>query len=171
MASLILSKSESDILSQHVKETIERLLKLHPKSPSPVVFFLAGRLPGEALLHYKQLTLFNMICQLKGNILNDIAVKLLTAEKQSSKNWFSEIRAHCFTYNLPHPLQLLRNPPNKDEFKSVAKANITDFWQTKLRQQSDILSEKSLKYFKPNYMSLKKATPDVHACVNRIPSK
>ena len=105
----------------------EKLLKLHKNTPSPVVFFLAGRLPGEAQLHQKQLTLFSMICYLKGNILNEIAVKLLTTEEQTSKNWFSEIRSLCYTYNLPHPLVLLKSPPSKEEFKSLVKTNIINF--------------------------------------------
>ena len=41
MASLFLTKSESDILAKHVKENTEQLLKLHPKTPEPVIFFLA----------------------------------------------------------------------------------------------------------------------------------
>ena len=163
MASLSLTKAEVDILAQHVKENTEKLLKLHPKTPTPVVFFLAGRLPGEAVLHLKQLTLFGMICQLKGNILNDIAGKLLTSEKQTSKNWFANIRSLCFTYNLPHPLTLLRNPPNKEAFKSLLRNNITDFWQAKLREQSSVLESKSLKYFKPKFMSLNKPHP-MYAC-------
>ena len=61
MSSLLLSKSEVDILAKHVKVTTENLLKLHPKTPEPVVFFQAGKLPGEALLHLKQLTLFGII--------------------------------------------------------------------------------------------------------------
>ena len=61
MSSLLLSKSEADILAKHVNLTTENLLKLHPKTPEPVVFFQAGKLPGEALLHLKQLTLFGMI--------------------------------------------------------------------------------------------------------------
>ena len=159
IASLLLSKSEVDILAQHVKVTIENLLKLHPKTPAPVVFFLSGRLPGEALLHLKQLTLFGMICQLRGNILNDLAVKLLTTAKQSSKNWFADIRSYCFTYNLPHPLILLQNPRSKEEFKKLIRTKITDFWQTKLREHSATLENKSLKYFKPKYMSLSKPHP------------
>ena len=154
-----MSKSESDILSLHVKETMSKLLKLHPKTPSLVVFFLAGRLPGEAQLHQKQLMLFGMICRLRDNILNKIAVNLLTLEKQSNKNWFSEIRSLCFTYNLPHPLLLLRYPPSKEDFKYCVKTNITDFWQSKLCQHSKELEEKSLKYFKPNFMSLSKPHP------------
>ena len=156
MASLYLTKSESDMLAQHVKENTEQLLKLHPKTPIPVVFFLAGRLPGEALLHQKQLTLFGMICQLQGNILHNIALQLLTTAKQTSKHWFADIRALCFTYNLPHPLVLLKNPLGKEKFKLLIKNNITDYWQTKLRSHSATLENKSLKYFKPHYMSLTK---------------
>ena len=159
MASLIITKAESSILAQHVKETTERLLRLHPKTPEPVVFFLAGRLPGEALLDLKQLTLFGMICRLPGNILNKIAHQLLTYSSQSSKHWFATIRTLCFKYNLPHPLQLLREPPSKENFKKILKLNITDFWQDHLRTHSATLQDKSLKFFKPNFMSLSKPHP------------
>ena len=136
IASLLLYKSESDILSSHVKETFSKLLKLHPKTPSPV--------------------------------------NLLTLEKQSNKNWFSEIRSLCFTYNLPHPLLLLRYPPSKEDFKYRVKTNITDFWQTKLRQHSKELEDKCLKYFKPNFMSLSKPHPlyaIIRARIHQLPSK
>ena len=39
MSSLLLSKSEVDILAKHVKVTTEKLLKLDPKTPEPVVFW------------------------------------------------------------------------------------------------------------------------------------
>ena len=157
MASLSLSKSETDTISHHVKVTTEKLLKLHPKTPEPVVFFLAGRLPGEALLHLKQLTLFGMICRLPGNILHNIAMQLLMIAKQSDRNWFAEIRNLCYKYNLPHPLLMLKEPLTKHAFKSLIKTNITDYWQSKLRAHCTEL--KSLKYFKPQYMSLRKPHP------------
>ena len=157
MASLFMSNSESAILIQHVKETTESLLKLHSKTPEPVVFFLAGRLPGEALLHLKQLTLFGMICHLPGNILHSIAIRLLTYSSQSSKNWFAEIRTFCHRYNLPHPLMLLKDPPSRNALKSLTKTNITDFWQSKLRDHSATLD--SLKFFKPQFMSLSRPHP------------
>ena len=157
MASLFLTKTEISTLAQYVKETTERLLKLYPKTPEPVVFFLAGRLPGEALLHQKQLTLFAMVCNLPGNILHTIALQILTHSSEHSKNWFVDIRNICFTYNLPHPLTLLKHPPKKHEFKALVKANITDFWQSKLRAHSATLE--SLKYFKPHFMSLSHPHP------------
>ena len=158
-ASLLLSKSESEILALHVKETTENLLKLHSKTPEPVVFFLAGRLPGEALLHLRQLTLFGMICHLPGNILHTIATQLLTSAAQSNKNWFAEIRSLCFQYNLPHPLLLLKEPISKIAFKTLIKSKVTDFWQQKLRAHAAKLEESSLKYFKPQYMSLSHPHP------------
>ena len=161
MSSLLLSNSDIDVIARHVKETTESLLKLHPKTPEPVVFFLAGRLPGEALLHLKQLSLFGMVCHLPGNILHTIASQLLTVAPQSNKNWFAHIRELCFMYNLPHPLLLLKHPPTKKSFKLLCKASVTDFWQTKLRAHSATLGEKSLKYFKPQFMSLNRPHPIV----------
>ena len=51
LATLILNKAEIDTISLHVKETVQRLLKLHTNTPDPVVFFLVGVLQGEATLH------------------------------------------------------------------------------------------------------------------------
>ena len=110
--------------------------------PDPVVFFLAGRLPGEALLDLKQLTLFGMICRLPGNILNRIAHQLLTYSSQSNKNWFANIRTLCYKYNLPHPINLLSEPPRKEMFKKILKAHITDYWQMHYRQHSKSLQDK-----------------------------
>ena len=65
MASLILHKSEIDIISHHVKETLQGLLKLYDKTPDLVVFFMSGTFPAEATLHLKQFTLFGMIYRLE----------------------------------------------------------------------------------------------------------
>ena len=157
IASLNLTKSEIATLARHLKETTQNILKLHPKTPDPVVFFLAGRLPGEAVLHLRQLTLFGMICRLPDNILHKIATNTLTMTDQKSKNWFTEIRETCYRYNLPHPLLLLKNPPPKTSFKTMCKTNVTDFWQAELRAQSASL--KSLKFFKPQFMSLNRPHP------------
>ena len=53
-ATLILSKSETKIIYQKLKSTVQNLQKLYDKTPASVVYFLGGQLPGEALLHLKQ---------------------------------------------------------------------------------------------------------------------
>ena len=152
VATLILNKNETDTIALHVKETIQKLLKLYANTPDPVVFFLAGVLPGEATLHLKQLTIFGMITRLPDNILHRIAKEMLICSPQSDMTWFALIRELCFKYDLPHPLNLLHQPPKQGAFKSLIKAKVTDFWQQKLREHAAPLT--SLRYFQTNFMSL-----------------
>jgi hypothetical protein len=117
LASLFLLESEVQTLSQHYKETLEALQKLHQKTPEAVVYFLAGSLPFKAFLHIRQLTHFSMICRLPNNILHKTAKYILTRLPDSTKSWFIQIKKLCYQYNLLHPLQLLASPPTKLDFK------------------------------------------------------
>ena len=150
LATLILTKPETDIIAQHVQQTTQNLLKLHQKTPDVVIFMISGTFPGEAMLNLKQLTLFGMITRLPDNILNQIAIQsFLNGEK---KSWFSQILLLCHQYGLPHPLTLLQKPFEKTKFKSLIKLKVSDYWQTQFRKRSSGLS--SLRYFKPEFMSL-----------------
>ena len=58
-------------------------------------------------------------------------------------------------YELTHPLELLLfSPPNKEAFKKLAKAKITDYWESKLRSAALPVLDRSLCYFHPQFMSL-----------------
>ena len=67
LASLYLSKAEESIISQHHKETCRALQRLLPGTPTQVVCFLAGSLPGSAHIHLRQLSIFGMITRQSGN--------------------------------------------------------------------------------------------------------
>ena len=137
-------------------------MKLHDKTPDSVVYFLSGSLPATATLHIKQLTLFSMITRLPHNILHKIAKYLLTTSSDSSKSWFFHIKSLTLKYGLPHPLILLENPPSKYSFKKLVSSKVMDFWERKLRLSSIPL--KSLRYFHPNFMSLKNPHPLWTSC-------
>ena len=70
LGSLVLSPYETSIVDQQYKRTLQCILKLSVNSPSSLVHFAAGSLPGSALLDLRQLALFGMICRLSGNPLN-----------------------------------------------------------------------------------------------------
>ena len=169
LASLILKKSEIDIINAHVKDVLQGLLKLYPKTPDTVVFMLSGCLPGEAMLHQKQLTLFGAVTRLPDNILHRIARESLLTAGDSDSSWFSQVRRLCYQYNLPHPLTLLNQPPTKDSFKHLVKSNIAQYWQNKHRsaihrgEQNELTS---LKYFKPEYMSVTRPHPILSTTAN-----
>jgi hypothetical protein len=85
LAALVLSKAEIGILDSHYLNILQNLQRLHDKTPRAVVLFMAGSLPGEAILHMKQLTLFSMICRLPGDPLHAHAHYVLTCSPKISQ--------------------------------------------------------------------------------------
>ena len=101
VGSLVLNGFKINIINQHYKNTLTSLLKLHPGTPHPFIYFMSGSLPGKAILHHRQLSLFNMICHLPNDPLNTQAKQVLTCHLPSSKSWFfckSEISASFMAF-------------------------------------------------------------------------
>ena len=57
ISSLVLSSNEVRLIDNHYAETLRCLLRLHKKTPRCVTFFLAGSLPGTALIHMRQMSI------------------------------------------------------------------------------------------------------------------
>ena len=157
VSSLVLTKAETNLLNQHYKDILQNLQKLPALTPHSVTYFLAGSLPLTAQLHIRQLGLFSMICRLADDPLNTHARNVLTMSKRSSKSWFWQIRDLCLQYSLPHPHHFLECPPQKEQFRKLVKARITDHWEVKLRLEASLLP--SLLNFHPQFMSLAKPHP------------
>ena len=88
LAPLFLSTTEINIIDQHFKETIRNLQRLFLGTPQAVTYFLAGSLPGKALLHLRQMSLFDMISRLPGSILHQHAINVFTSASFKNKSWF-----------------------------------------------------------------------------------
>ena len=159
LGALILSKSELSHVSNHHKETVQHLLRLLPNTPQPVYYFLAGSLPGEALLHLRQFSLLSMVCDLPDSLLHRHGLNSFYREPSTTPSWFQQVRDLCMKYQLPHPLTLLSpsSPLNKDTFKAMAKKYVINYWELKLREEAAPLE--SLRFFKPDFMSLVKPHP------------
>ena len=126
LAALVLTKAEIGILDAHYQNILLRLQRLHDKTPRAVTLFMAGSLPGEAILHMRQLSLFAMICRMPDNPLHAHAIHVLSCSPRSAKSWFQQVRDICLLYSLPHPLLLLQHPPTRPSFKGLVKANVTE---------------------------------------------
>ena len=157
LASLFLSKPEVSIIDGHYQRTVLYLQKLHDRTPRCVVFLLGGCLPGEAILHQKQLTLFLMICHLPTDPLYLHAKQVLLSAPVSAKSWFQQIRKICLQYGLEHPLTLLDSPPPKAIFKRLVKELVTTYWENVLRDEAANLP--SLHYFVAENWSLRSPHP------------
>ena len=91
LASLVLTKQEVKIIDSHFQTTLQNIQRLHKHTPRPIIHFLAGSVPGEALLHMRQLCLFSMICHLPDDPLNLHARYILTVSQPSANSWFQQI--------------------------------------------------------------------------------
>jgi hypothetical protein len=154
LATLVLSKLEIGILDQHFTTTIQRLQRLLDKTPHAVVHLLAGSLPFKALLHMRQSTLFSMICHLPTNPLNIHARHVLALSPTSAHSWFLQVRDICKEYCLPHTLELLENPSNRDHFKKTVRLRVLEYWHQ--QYTADCLSPRlsSVRYLDPYRCSL-----------------
>ena len=112
VSSLYLTSCEMNMIDNIYKTTLCNLLKLYNGTPQAFVYFMAGSLPGRALIHQRQLSLFFMICNLRGDPLHRRARHALTSLLPKHKSWFNQIRDICLLYGLPHPLTLLSDLPH-----------------------------------------------------------
>ena len=156
LSALVLSKPETGMIDTCYKNTLTHLMKLHDRTPDSAVFFLAGSLPGSALLHLRQLSVFSMICNLDDNILKSLAKDNLTQAKASAKSWIQDIRDLTIQYQLPHPLILLENPLPRVKFKQLCKMKVHEYWHSKLSQDATL---PSLQYLQPSFLSLSHPHP------------
>ena len=164
LASLVLSSKEEQMLDQHYKVYIQRLLRLHQATPAPVVFFLAGCLPLLPLLHLRIFSLFGQLCRLRSgdNILAARARAIYSSASPSTKSWFWKVRELCLQYNLPHPIEWLSGRPNKSQVKSMTRAAVLQHTLDKMRSKADTLP--SLQYLRTRFLGLTKCHPLFRSC-------
>ena len=92
---LVFYKSELSLVSQHHREINSNLQRLLPATAGSVIYFLAGSLPGEALLHLRQLSIFGMISCLKNSLSHQVASTLLSSNVVPAKSWIFQSWEHC----------------------------------------------------------------------------
>ena len=145
------------MIEKHYRESLRSFLRLHKKTPRCVIYLLAGSLPGSALLHLRQFSLFGMISRKADGILYQHAKNVFNFATSIRVSWFHQIRELSLLYDLPHPLDMLEHPMGKTEFKRLVKSKILSYWEIVLREEAFHL--KSLCYFQPQFMSLSKPHP------------
>ena len=87
MGSIVLNKAETDMINTFIKQKTQNLQKLMDKTPASVVAFLGGTLPGYALLHLKQFSIFGMITRLQStSILSKHGLQVFSIAKPSAQS-------------------------------------------------------------------------------------
>jgi hypothetical protein len=91
------------------------------------------------------------------HIHHQLAVQILSSPSNYQNSWFHQLRDICKNYSIPHPLQLLSDPPSSSSFKNTCKKKFLDFWNRKLCASAS--GKDSLILFKAGVMSLTRPHP------------
>ena len=151
LASLLLSPADIRVLSVYRRLTLQRLQRLHPRTPAPALHFLSGSIPAAALVHIHQYTLLHMVALLgSSNILFQHGIYVLHNSIKNS--WFTQVRALSQQYSLPDPIQTMITPPPKRSFKAAVKSAIISFWRASLITEAEPLT--SLRYLRLHFLPL-----------------
>ena len=170
LASMVLGIPELDALDHHYKVTLERLLRLYPRTPAPFVYLLSGRLPARAVLHLRQLTLLGMIARMGSeSILYRLCSYSLNnpppiPHSSSSTLWFVQVQQLCSMYGLPCPLKVLAWAPGKGPWKALIRRQVLEHWGSLLRAQAADLP--SLAHLRPSHLSLSTPSRILTSCGN-----
>ena len=70
---------------------------------------------------------------------------------------YLQVSMYTSDYRIPYPLTLLTTHLPKSVFKRLTNKHVVNYWVLKLPEDAAPLT--SLKYFKPQYMSLTKTQP------------
>ena len=133
------------------------------RTSASIVAFQGGTLPGYALLHLKQFSIFGMITRLSSDsILHRHGLHALSSARPSAQSWFQQIRNLCLLYQFPHPITLLQDPLTKITFDSLFKSSVINHWELKMHEE--VASLESALYFKPEFMSLTRPYPIWTSC-------
>ena len=151
LGSLVLSAKEVAAVDKQYKKTLQNILKLPPTSSAALIYLTAGSLPGTAIVHLRQLSLFDMICRLTEDPLNQHAHQVFQNTTKYQHSWFIQIRNLLQQYKLPHPLYFLTTTLSKETCKKLIKSKVVDFWPEKLWSEASLLP--SLRLFLTEYFS------------------
>ena len=116
---------------------LKGFLHLSKASPVPALHFLLGEMPIEGKLHMGIMTVFHNIWANPDTTMFKILQYLLAMSGRNSSTWSAHVRLLCLKYDLPDPLDLLRDSAwPKKRWTELVRTKITTCYEKALRLQA-----------------------------------
>ena len=126
-----------DKLERVYKKFLKQVLSLPDTVADPAVYVLTGTILIEAVVHKRALTLFGSICRLGDDSMEkQLARRQLSFKSFSSHSWYIAIRKLLIMYDLPHPWDLLDDPPTKTRWKATVNKCVSEYWCSTIRENA-----------------------------------
>lgn len=139
-----LSKGDTDKISNYFIKLLKQIQHLPVRTANSAVLILAGQLPIESEIHKRMLSTFRNIVDNKDSVEYKIALRQLSLKSKSSDSWFIQIVKLTELYQLPMPLDLFNNTPEKLTWKKFVNSKIENYWKDRLIDEAK--SKSSLRF-------------------------
>ncbi|KAK3104737.1 hypothetical protein FSP39_008965 [Pinctada imbricata] len=134
---LTIRKGDINSLEMFQRKTFKQLQGLPKNAPTAAVYLLIGAIPAEGLIHLRFLSTFGNIIQNKDSLEYRVAKRQLVYKDGNSNSWFTTLVQIHEKYELPSPITLLENPPNKNQWKTQYKTAVKKFWHDSLVEEAN----------------------------------
>jgi hypothetical protein len=136
-------------LEIYLKKVLKQILSLPVNTADTAIYILTGILPVEAQIEKKALIHLGALCRLPhGSAERRIAYRQLCVKPRNTNSWFAAVRIICVKYNIPDPLDLLRNPKSKFAWKRLVNSKVDNYWKEQIIDRAQAYS--SLKHLNTN---------------------
>ena len=154
LEAMMLPDSDIQSLETFYRTTLRQLQHLPKNTAKPAIYLLIGALPAEGHLHLRVLSLFMRILNQTTSAEYQIVKRQLIMKDITSHSWVITVRKVLFQYKLPSPFKLLDEPRKKNQWKSVCKSAVHEYWTNKLKEEACKMV--TLKYLSVNFCSTDK---------------
>ena len=116
------------------RKALRGILSLSKTASIPAIHFLLGELPIEAQIHKDAFSLFFSVWRNPGSKIHEIVKYLLQNSQENSRTWSIHLKHLSKQYDIEDPLKcLLRDPPEKSQYKEYISTKICSYYETNLR--------------------------------------
>ncbi len=136
---------------------IVRQLQFLPKAPPPAnvaVYGLLGVKPIEAVVDTAMLCLFGNVSRDFNSIEREVALRQLAVKSFNSNSWFMKIRKILTKYGLMSIFDVIADPPNKYNWKSMITKAVNKYWNDHL--VAEAADKSSMKHIGINRLKIGK---------------
>ena len=150
------TKKEFECIEKFQRQSLRQIQGLPDKTPNSITLALLGMLPLKTVIHKNVLNLFMNIERLSDSVEFEIAKRQQVMKDSHEKSWFNYVEL-LDLYGLPSIFELFENAPPKLAWEHLLKTSVN--FATEAEWKSEIEHKSSLKYVKPEPLSVGKCHP------------
>ena len=154
---MTINETDLERLEVKYRQVLRHMMSLPKYTKTSLIYFSIGVLPLCAQRDLEILGVFGQlaICEDDKQTIRRVIENSLTFYDMNFNGWSGLVRKTCLRYDLPDPLEYMKNPWRPDRWRQYCKEKIVSSWEFNLKgnldnsQQANLLQVEHLSLSKP----------------------